>query len=51
MVNIKFGSEETGSLDFCLIIYYKKVLLENYYFDFGISNVGKAKKLNEGLTY
>jgi hypothetical protein len=22
----KFGSEETGSLDFCLIIYYKRVL-------------------------
>jgi hypothetical protein len=21
----KFGSEETGSLDFCLIIYYKRV--------------------------
>jgi hypothetical protein len=38
----KFGSEETGSLDFCLIIYYKRVCRKRY-FDFGISNVDKGK--------
>jgi hypothetical protein len=47
---LNLDQKKTGSLDFCLIIYYKRVCRKRY-FDFGISNVDKGKKLNEGLTY
>jgi len=47
----KFGSEETGSLDFLFDYLLKKEFAGKRYFDFGISNVDQGKKLNEGLTY
>jgi hypothetical protein len=46
----KFGSEETGSLDF-VWLFTTKEFIGKRYFDFGISNVDQGKKLNEGLTY
>ncbi len=47
----KFGSEETGSLDFLFDYLLQKEFIGKRYFDFGISNVDQGKKLNEGLTY
>lgn len=47
----KFGSEETGSLDFLFDCLLQKEFAGKRYFDFGISNVDQGKKLNEGLTY
>ena len=47
----KFGSEETGSLDFLFDYLLQKEFRGKHYFDFGISNVDQGKKLNEGLTY
>tara|TARA_R110002126_G_scaffold111166_1_gene248941 strand:+ start:918 stop:1892 length:975 start_codon:yes stop_codon:yes gene_type:complete len=47
----KFGSEETGSLDFLFDYLLQKEFAGKRYFDFGISNVDQGKKLNEGLTY
>lgn len=47
----KFGSEETGSLDFLFDYLLQKEFIGKCYFDFGISNVDQGKKLNEGLTY
>ncbi|MCD0473273.1 GNAT family N-acetyltransferase [Flavobacterium sp. EDS] len=45
------NQDNLGSLDFLFEFLIKKVFSEKQFFDFGISNEERGKKLNEGLSY